>query len=220
MNYKELNKRVLTSIILLPALIISIFSKGYYFNILLVVVLVIATYEWYIINKKSYIYFILGFFVIFSSLISAHFLRGGDFESQFFFLWLISIAFFSDTGGYVFGKFFGGKKLTKISPNKTVSGMIGSFIFSIFPILIIHFSGQIELINLNLVTLSIKTFFLSLFFSFICQMGDILVSYFKRKNNIKDAGNILPGHGGLLDRIDGLIFLLLFSSILNFLKII
>ena len=98
MNYKELNKRVLTSIILLPALIISIFSKGYYFNILLVVVLVIATYEWYIINKKSYIYFILGFFVIFSSLISAHFLRGGDFESQFFFLWLISIAFFSDTG--------------------------------------------------------------------------------------------------------------------------
>ena len=220
MKNKELNKRIFTSIILLPILIISIFSEKIYFNIILGTVFFIASYEWFIINKKSFTYFIPGLLIILGSIVSAYFLRGNDFESNFFFLWLLTIAFFSDTGGYVFGKFFKGKKLTKISPNKTISGMVGSFIFSVFPLLIIHFAELLELIDIELINLSFKTFFLSLLFSLICQSGDILVSYFKRKNNVKDTGNILPGHGGLLDRIDGLIFLLLFSSLLNLFKII
>ena len=191
-----------------------------YFDIILAAVFLIATYEWFIINKKSYIYFFPGFLIILGFVISAYYLRGDNFERNFFFLWLLCIAFFSDTGGYVFGKIFKGKKLTKISPNKTISGMIGSFIFSIFPILIIYLAKNLELLNIKFLSLSFKTLFLSLIFSLICQIGDILVSYFKRKSNIKDTGNILPGHGGILDRIDGLIFLLLFSSILVFLKII
>ena len=133
---------------------------------------------------------------------------------------LLSVAFFSDTGGYIFGKIIGGKKITKISPNKTTGGVIGSFIFSTFPILFIYFFNKNEFLNAGNLFLSVKTFILSLLFSLICQAGDILVSYFKRKNELKDTSNILPGHGGLLDRIDGLIFLLLFSQILALLKII
>ena len=136
------------------------------------------------------------------------------------FLWILSISFFSDIGGYTFGKMLGGKKLTKISPNKTISGMYGSFIFSIFPIIGIYILEQSGLTDFEKLIFSIKTIILSLVFSLICQLGDIIVSYFKRKNNIKDTGNILPGHGGLLDRIDGLIFLLIFSAILKIFKLI
>ena len=108
----------------------------------------------------------------------------------------------------------GGKKLTKISPNKTISGSIGSFVFSLFPIFIFFiiydftkdssFKNQNSFINLVCLTL---------FLSFICQIGDLFISYFKRKAKIKDTGSLLPGHGGLLDRIDGLIFVLPISMI-------
>jgi len=153
-------------------------------------------------------------------MFSAYVLRGNDKESYIFFLWIILVVIFSDTGGYIFGKIIGGKKLTKISPSKTLAGVFGSFIFSTFPILIIYALNYLNvLISYNL-TLSYKTFSLSLIFSLVAQLGDLTISYFKRKNKIKDTGNILPGHGGLLDRIDGLIFLLLFSLILRFLKII
>ena len=115
------------------------------------------------------------------------------------------ICIFSDTGGFIIGKLIGGKKLTKISPNKTIAGSIGSFIFSLFPLIFFtyikefRFHDDIDLINL---------FLISLLLSLICQLGDLFVSYFKRKAKVKDTGNILPGHGGLLDRIDGLIFVL------------
>ena len=220
MNFKELNKRVVTSVVLLLILIFSVFSTGFYFNILLFLILSISIYEWHSLSKKSYIYFIFGTIIILGSVTSAFFLRGDSLETKYFFLWILSVVFFSDIGGYTFGKIFGGKKLTKISPNKTISGMIGSFIFSIFPILIIHFLFYQDIFNFNNIKLTYKTFILSLIFSLVCQLGDILVSFFKRKNKKKDTGNILPGHGGILDRIDGLIFLLLFIQILKFLKVI
>jgi phosphatidate cytidylyltransferase len=122
-------------------------------------------------------------------------------------------------GGYFFGKIIGGKKITKISPNKTYSGMCGSFIFSTFPILFLHFLDY-KFFRHEFLVLSFKTLLLSLLFSVVCQLGDIAVSYFKRKNKIKDSGKLLPGHGGLLDRIDGIIFVLILSSILKILKII
>ena len=129
-------------------------------------------------------------------------------EGPIFFLYIISICFFTDIGGYVFGKIIGGKKLSIISPNKTISGSVGSFIFSIIPLLIIlnfnYFDSEISLRNI----------FFCLFISLISQLGDLFVSFVKRKAKIKDTGKILPGHGGVLDRLDGIIFAVPFSYFL------
>jgi phosphatidate cytidylyltransferase len=129
-------------------------------------------------------------------------------EGPIFFLYIISICFFTDIGGYVFGKLIGGKKLSKISPNKTISGTIGSFIFSIVPLIII----------LNLGYLNYKfdsnNILLCLLVSLISQLGDLFISFFKRKAKIKDTGKLLPGHGGVLDRVDGIIFAIPFTYFL------
>ena len=121
------------------------------------------------------------------------------------FLYIICICFFTDIGGYVIGKIIGGKKLSKISPNKTISGTIGSFIFSIIPLIIFFKFNYLNLeINMN-------NILFCLFISSISQLGDLFISYLKRKAKIKDTGKILPGHGGILDRVDGIIFAVPFS---------
>ena len=129
-------------------------------------------------------------------------------EGPIFFLYLISICFFTDIGGYIFGKIIGGKKLTKISPNKTISGSLGSFIFAIIPLIV--FINQ-EYLNLQF---SQNNILFCFFVSLISQIGDLFVSYLKRKAKIKDTGNLLPGHGGILDRVDGIIFAVPFSYFL------
>ena len=129
-------------------------------------------------------------------------------EGPIFFLYIISICFLTDIGGYVFGKLIGGKKLSKISPNKTISGTIGSFIFSIFPlILFLKFSSLNIIFDLNNILLCLSV-------SLISQLGDLFVSFFKRKAKIKDTGKLLPGHGGVLDRVDGIIFAVPFTYFL------
>ncbi len=129
-------------------------------------------------------------------------------ESSIFFLYIISICFFSDIGGYVVGKSVGGRKLSKISPNKTISGTVGSFIFSIFPLILI--------ININYLDLkfNISNLIFCLSISLINQLGDLFISYLKRKAKVKDTGKLLPGHGGVLDRVDGIIFAVPFSYLL------
>jgi phosphatidate cytidylyltransferase len=129
-------------------------------------------------------------------------------ESPIFFLYLISICFCTDIGGYVFGKIIGGKKLSKISPNKTISGTIGSFIFSIIPLIFV--------INFNYIDLAfnLTNIIFTLLISLISQLGDLFISFIKRKAKIKDTGNLLPGHGGILDRVDGIIFAVPFSYFL------
>ena len=121
----------------------------------------------------------------------------------------------SDIGGYIFGKTFGGKKLTKISPNKTYSGALGSLVLSLLslPILVLIQKNFLNEILINF--LQSNFYILTLLTSLIAQMGDIIVSYWKRRFNIKDTGKIFPGHGGVLDRIDGLIFVLIFLLILK-----
>ena len=123
-------------------------------------------------------------------------------EDIIFLLLLISVSITSDIGGFVFGKIFKGKKLTSISPNKTFSGMYGSYVFSLLLILI--YKNFIEFNYLFIVIIIIST---------ISQFGDIFISYLKRKSNLKDTGHILPGHGGMLDRFDGQIFALSFGSL-------
>jgi phosphatidate cytidylyltransferase len=123
-------------------------------------------------------------------------------------LYVISICFFTDIGGYVIGKTLGGKKLSKISPNKTISGTIGSFIFSTIPLTIFFKLNYLDL------EINIENIIFCLFISLISQLGDLFVSYLKRKAKIKDTGKILPGHGGILDRVDGIIFAVPFSYFL------
>ena len=135
-----------------------------------------------------------------------------EYMGQFFFLFIILICILTDLGGYTFGKIFKGPKLTKISPNKTYSGVVGSFLFSIVVGILF-----LEYIDNNLLEKDpIKIPLGILFISLISQLGDLIISYFKRKAKLKDTGNILPGHGGLLDRLDGMIFVLPMIFILTF----
>ena len=150
------------------------------------------------ITTFSYVFFVFCFysFKIHNSINST------------FFLYVIAICVFTDIGGYAFGKIIGGKKLTKISPNKTISGSLGSFVFCLFPLLI---SLKIDYLNLEF---TLTNIIFCLLVSFTSQLGDLFVSYLKRKAKIKDTGKILPGHGGVLDRVDGIIFAIPFSYFL------
>ena len=138
-------------------------------------------------------------------------MRGDSFEDIIFFIFVLFICIFSDVGGYVIGKTIGGKKLTSISPNKTISGSFGSFIFSVLPLFLFSYQNFIFL-NFDL---SLKNIFFCLIISLSCQLGDLIISYFKRLSSVKDSGIILPGHGGLLDRIDGIIFAIPVACILK-----
>ena len=209
----ELGKRIITSIFLFLIAIFCILIHKFVFVLILIVTLFVCFNEWRDINYKyfkkkqhnNWKYFFVqfvGLVYLFIFLSTSIALRGNNSESIAFFIIILCICIFSDIGGYVFGKVIGGKKLTKISPNKTISGSLGSFIFSILPVLLFNLQNytgvSFEVLSINIA--------LCLIVSLVCQLGDLLISYFKRLNKVKDTGTILPGHGGLLDRIDGLIF--------------
>ena len=222
----ELKKRIITSIILFLATIFCILIHKLVFVLVLIVTLFICFYEWININDKyfkkkqhnNHKYFFVQFFgliYLFIFLGSSIALRGSNYESAIFFIIILCICIFSDIGGYIFGKAMGGKKLTKISPNKTFTGSLGSFIFSIFPIFLSNLQNYID-INFDF---SFKNILFCLIVSLSCQLGDLLISFFKRLNKVKDTGKILPGHGGMLDRIDGIIFAIPAAWILKFSQI-
>ena len=124
---------------------------------------------------------------------------------NFHFLWLIIISWLTDMGGFIFGKLFKWKKLTKISPKKTWSGVIGSFVLS-----------QLSFLVLLISTNSFSILNIIFFQSFLCligQLGDLLMSFIKRKNKVKDSSNLIPGHGGFLDRLDGFFWIIIFAYI-------
>ena len=209
----ELGKRIITSIILFLIAIFCILIHKFVFVLILIVTLVVCFNEWKDINYKyfkkkqhnNWKYFFIqfvGLVYLFIFLSTSIALRGDNSESIAFFILILCICIFSDIGGYVFGKVIGGKKLTKISPNKTISGSLGSFIFSILPVLLFNLQNYIG-VSFEVLSINVA---LCLIVSLVCQLGDLLISYFKRLNKVKDTGAILPGHGGLLDRIDGLIF--------------
>ena len=219
-------KRIITSIILLSILIFVNFSHKYIFilSIIIISLMICAEannlFSKFLINKLSkknnsinkpnikfvmfniitflYIFFVFCYF-------SYEIYRS---ESPIFFLYIISICFFTDIGGYFFGKIIGGKKLSKISPNKTIAGTVGSFIMSIIPLIIVINFNYLDL-EFNLINV-----IFCLLISLISQLGDLFISFIKRKANTKDTGNVLPGHGGILDRLDGIIFAIPFSYFL------
>tara|TARA_B100001057_G_scaffold189101_1_gene189905 strand:- start:291 stop:974 length:684 start_codon:yes stop_codon:yes gene_type:complete len=220
---KELNKRVVTSVLLFIILLIIIFSHRYVFGIALLIFSFAICAEFNNIfrklvgdlylptakfNPKFFALMWIPFIYMFFIFCPLTFDNLYVFEGPTFFLFIISICFCTDIGGYVIGKTIGGKKLTKISPNKTISGSIGSFLFSIIPLIIF-----VNLDNFQL-TINFNSIILCFLISLVSQMGDLFISYLKRKAKIKDTGNILPGHGGILDRADGIILAIPFSNLL------
>jgi len=199
-NFK---KRFVVSLIAFPLIYILLYQKVL-FNLIILITFLFCLYEWIKIFKKKNIIFFLGLLILLIFLISLiRIYNFNDFNLKF--LWLILITWLTDIGGYIFGKLFGGAKLIKISPNKTWSGAIGSIILSQFAFLIF-------LLDVNY-QFNIYIIFTQLFLSIIGQIGDILMSYIKRRNNKKDTSNFIPGHGGFLDRVDGLIWVIIFGNI-------
>tara|TARA_B100001027_G_C16225453_1_gene311914 strand:- start:218 stop:856 length:639 start_codon:yes stop_codon:yes gene_type:complete len=199
---KELEKRILSSLILIPITIFFIIQGSVLFLFFLGLLFIITTFEWIKMSEKKIVLKFLGIFFLIFSFYSAYYIREN--KGLYFFIFIILICIFTDIGGYVFGKFFKGPKLIKISPNKTYSGSIGGFLFSLVSGLIfLRYTESDFLGDENLIIL-----FSILLISLISQVGDLVISYFKRKANLKNTGKILPGHGGLLDRIDGIIFVI------------
>ncbi len=197
----ELLKRIVSSLILLPLSIYIIIYDNIIFTLFLAICLIVSLYEWLSMKKNQLLNFSGLFFLLFTFFL-AYKLRYDFNENYTFFLITILVCVFTDIGGYIFGKIFKGPKLTKISPNKTYSGMIGGFLLSILAIQILL---DLKFINIDN-NLSINNVLFIFFVSLSSQIGDICISYFKRKSKIKDTGKLIPGHGGLLDRIDGIIF--------------
>ena len=196
------NKRFVISLLAFPLIYILLYQK-ILFNLLIVIIFLFCLYEWIKIFKKINIIFFLGLLILFFFLISL--IRIYNFEDyNLKFLWLILLTWLTDIGGYIFGKLFGGPKLIKISPNKTWAGAVGSIILSQFAFLIFFLDANYKF--------NFYILFSQLFLSIIGQIGDILMSYIKRKNNKKDTSNFIPGHGGFLDRVDGLIWIIIFGN--------
>ena len=208
----EFTKRFYTSIFLIIALILSIFNQ-----IILTSFLILCFFQMFfefycmlkkILFKKKKLLLLISFIILLLlSYISLYvwlsFLNSQN-NDQMYLLFIIIVAISSDIGGYLFGKTFKGKKISKISPNKTYSGMFGSYILSIVISLII-FKNFLNIYELIILSIIISTF---------SQIGDFLVSFIKRKAKLKDTGKILPGHGGLLDRFDSLILSIPVGSIM------
>ncbi len=208
----ELTKRAISSIFLLILIFISLINIQILFLSLCIIYFQII-FEFnrilkkIILNNKLNLYLILILILIYTFFIILKIfttLYGNNIENQITLLIIFLICVTTDLGGYFFGKLFKGPKLTIISPNKTYSGMIGSYVLSLVTIFLFFKNNlSIEII-----------IFITIVISSISQIGDIFISYLKRKAKMKDTGKFLPGHGGLLDRIDGIYFALPFGLLI------
>ena len=235
----NIQKRILTSLVILPLSLFFVLKGGYFLTFFLIFVLCAGMHELFsVFKKKANILFLS--LILILSLFSIYYLRNNHYYSVLLLYWVIILCICSDIGRYAFGKIFKWKKLTKISPNKTVSGVLGSFFFSFVWLVIANeiwnggwsqFSAFFDLHLLDesglrpdylikIELFGIKYFLLTIIFSALAQVGDLTISYFKRLEKIKDTGKILPGHGGIFDRIDGLMFVLIFTFVFYKLNII
>ena len=190
----ELFKRILSSVVLLPVASFFLLSGPFFSILFIIICFIIAFYEWNKMNKNIFLKIFGSIFLLFSFY--SFYELSGD---LFLLIFVILVCISTDIGGYFFGKIFKGPKITIISPNKTYAGMIGGYILSLIFLYII-----VKLINYQ--STLIQLFILTILLSSISQGGDIIISYFKRKAKVKNTGILIPGHGGLLDRIDGMIF--------------
>ena len=206
-------KRLVSSIVILPVLFLIIYFGNMFFLSMLTIIAIISFYELKNISFNNLI-FIFSLLILTLFLYSSWELR--NLQNGFYLiLFVLFICIFTDIGGYIFGKTFKGPKISRISPNKTYSGMIGSFLL---PIIVIFFfltsNSNFEIYDKIIFIYNLNLSFTIFFISLVSQLGDFMISYLKRKSNKKDTGNIIPGHGGLLDRIDGIIFATIFYNLL------
>ena len=189
----EFIKRIVSSIILIPLAFYFIIQGSFMMIFFTLICFIIAVFEWHMMSKKKS-YYIYGFLFLIFSFYTFYELST-ELISIFY---VIIICSSTDIGGYVFGKIFKGPKLTKISPKKTYAGVIGGYALSLISLFVI-----INLIDYETTLIHIL---LTILISTVSQLGDIIISYFKRLSKIKNTGKLIPGHGGLLDRIDGMVF--------------
>ena len=217
----NLTKRIITSLFLIIILSFCLFYSNYTWKTLVIIFCFLCFFEFYNLVNKIYKNKVLTIFI--NILISLYLYFFYFFLTKLkvdFNEWLILILFitciFSDIGGYVVGKLIGGPKLISISPNKTISGALGSIFFTVIGTS--SFIILLDEIDENLISLefSIVIFAWLAIMSILCQTGDLFISYVKRKANVKDTSNILPGHGGILDRIDGILLAIPFGTLIYF----
>lgn len=203
--------RTLVSLILAPIFILLIYYSNVLFIFLLFVILIASFNELKFLIKKNFFFFILIKIIIIIFLLSFYNLRGSSDIDFVYLIWIISIVWLSDIGGLCVGRLIEGPKLSKLSPNKTWSGFFGSLIFSQNSYFILYFFDYSKY--------SIKIFVIQIVLSLISILGDLFFSFVKRKYLIKDFSNFIPGHGGILDRIDGLVFVIIFYNLFKYLNV-
>jgi phosphatidate cytidylyltransferase len=204
---KELINRIFSSIIIAPSTIYLIYKGSFIFFFFILLCYFISVYEWTLMSKNKR-YFFPGIIFLTFSFISVYLLRY-NFSNEislYLFFFVVINCVFTDIGGYLFGKVFKGPKLTKISPNKTIAGVMGSYLLPIFFINFFFNNFFSNFFLNNTYSFKMNIFIIILLVSTVSQIGDLIISYFKRISNINDTGKIIPGHGGILDRIDGMIF--------------
>ena len=199
----ELHKRIITSISLIIILYLSFVNILILSTVLFAIVFLLFN-EFYniikriLINRKNYqltFLFLILLYLIYFSVDIWLLLKTDSYNSKNILLFILIICISTDIGGYAFGKIFKGKKLSSVSPNKTYAGVLGSYLLS-FVISILFFNELNSKFNYLVITFIITS---------LSQIGDLIISYLKRKAKLKDTGSILPGHGGLLDRLDGIL---------------
>jgi len=198
--------RFFSSLLLGPLVFFVVYLENYFFYLLLLFIIALAMYEALKLKVKIIKIFIFFLLIIFTlSVLQIYNLNNG----KYIIIFILLLTWLSDIGGYVFGKFIGGKKIKIISPNKTYTGFLGSFVF------VQSFGFYAKSLNISFVNEIVLNFYFLLICTLVVILGDMLFSYFKRRCEIKDFSNFLPGHGGLLDRIDGLILLTIFVYIVK-----
>ena len=209
-QFKFINKynRLISSIVLLPSIFYIILAGGHFFNFFLLICLFFSILEWSKFKSNKLIIFFGIIYLFFSFYLTYKFRYNDNQDNLLIFFLITSVCISTDIGGFIFGKTLKGPKITKISPNKTYTGFLGAILFSIFVYYLFLFFFHNELSTNKLINI-----FFVINLSILSQIGDLFISYFKRKSNIKDTGKIIPGHGGVLDRIDGMIFVFPISYI-------
>ena len=209
---KNFYVRFLSSLFIAPLFLYSLYEANYFFYFIIFLISIISFYE---INKNvkqlktSFFLYLLIIFFNFA-LVNT---RGSNFESYIICIWILFIVWTTDTGGYLVGKFFKGPKLSIYSPNKTIAGFLGSILFSQMSFFIPYFF-------LNNFTLTLKVILIQFLICLVSVAGDIFFSLIKRINKIKDYSNIIPGHGGILDRIDGMVFAIIMYYFLKYFNVV